>query len=144
MPWKTTIYAMKYFLRTALTVAYILLTLLTSHAQLSETYVNGIGSETIRDPAFMLILTPISGTKLDISLDKKPYAHVIVQLRDNQKTTLCNTHSHDASPLFVQQIDLHKLESGTYWLDVWVNKKHIVRRLEVTTINGEYQAIALQ
>ena len=141
---KTTYCAMKKSLQTAFAVfAFVLSNLSASYAQLSETYVAGIGSETIREAAFTLIITPVGGTVLDVSLAKKPYAHVQVQIRDAQKTTLFTQHSRAENSLFAQRIDLHKLEPGTYWLNVWVDKKHIVRRLELAAINGEYVAVML-
>ncbi len=135
---------MKTPLQFALTIfTCTLLHLSGSYAQLSETYVSGVGSETIREAAFTLIITPVGGAILDVSLDKSPYAHIQPGIRDDQKTTLFTHHSRAENPLFAQRIDLHEMETGTYWLDVWVDKKHIVRRLELASINGEYVAVML-
>ncbi|MBO0933421.1 hypothetical protein [Fibrella aquatilis] len=122
---------------------FSLLALSTSYAQLSETYVNGIGSETIRQEAFTLIITPVGGALLDISIDKNPYANTSIRLRDDQKTTIYTAHSRSDNPLFARRLDLRELDNGTYWLDVWVDKKHVVRRLQLTSVNGEYQAVIL-
>ena len=135
---------MKTSLQTGFTAfTFVLLNLSASYAQFSETYVAGIGSETIREAAFTLIITPVVGTVLDISLAKKPCAHVQVRVRDDQKTALFTQHSRADNPLFAQRIDLHELETGTYWLDIWVDRIHIVRRLTLASINGEYVAVML-
>ena len=125
------------------TLFHSLLVLSSSYAQLSETYVNGIGSETIRHEGFTLIISPTDGALLDVSIDKKPYADVSIRIRDDLKTTLFTYHSHSENPLFVQRLNLRELEAGTYWLDIWVDKKHVVRRIQLTSINGDYQAVLL-
>ena len=135
---------MKKLLYITLAVSSFLLTNLpVGYAQLNELYVNGIGSEIVREEAFTLIITPVGGTLLDISIDRNPFADTGIQLRDDQKTTLYFAHSQSDNPLFVRRLDLRELDNGTYWLDVWIDKKHVVRRVQLTTINGEYQTVLL-
>lgn len=100
-------------------------------------------NETIEGKQYAVTLTSWERQKLEITVEKPANVPLEISIRTADRQLLSSERANRLDQRFRRIINLTQLETGRYWLAIWIGKEVIHRELRIESTQQTYRVLTM-
>lgn len=100
-------------------------------------------NETIRGKQYTVTIASWERQKIEVTVEKAAHLPLELSIRTADRHLLSQEHANRFAPQFRRVINLTQLETGRYWLDIWIGKEVVRRELRIEATEQTYRTLTM-
>ncbi len=124
-------------------IMILLIAVRPAWGQLVGHYELGSANETIRGEQYTVTLASWERQKVEITVEKPANVSLEISIRTADRQLLSSERANRLDQRFRRVLNLTQLETGRYWLDIWIGKEVVHRELRIDASTQTYRSLTL-
>lgn len=100
-------------------------------------------NEAIQGDKYTVSVMAWERQKIEVTIDKPAYVSLEISLRTTDGQLLTSERPNRLDQRYRRVLNLSRLETGRYWLDIQIGKERLRRELRVEATEQSYQVLTL-